>query len=96
MTAPRTTHITCEPDGTLHSTHLGQPITFWSPEDLWNFCTLQVSRDRQFFARPPTRNQEEEAEAIVEWQKNHRPPTQEELRALVLHKLRSQRDDDSI
>lgn len=66
--ASRTVIITRDSQGLLFSKHHAngrtQTIQFNSPEQLWNYCTLDISLDRQRFARPPMRNRKEEQEAI--------------------------------
>lgn len=88
MTTPRQIHLEVSDDGTIR-TGSGVPITFRSPQELWNFCTGDVSRDRQFYARPRLRSEKAEAEARNRWLENNRPATADEIRALVLQKIRS-------
>ena len=84
----RHVHLTITPEGTISSQHDGHVINFHTPQELWNFCTLDVSRDRQFYARPRTRNEEEEREAIEKWLSVNRKKSPEEKKAEIMRALR--------
>lgn len=85
MTSVRSVVIYREASGEVHASHLGQPVTFANAQQLWNFVTLDVSHDRQSFARPPRRNAKEEAEAIAAFLPSTSP---DEILRRALQKLK--------
>lgn len=85
----RTSVIFRDEFGNLSARHFDgtqtQTINFHTPEQLWNFCTLDISYDRRSYARPPARNEEEERAAIAAFKPlpKPEPPSEDAILALV-------------